>query len=131
MKVPNPFETGSVVGDTTEMGLQAAPETKYGRAKMAGALGAQFDQVLERWQQNVDETKNRDNANELQRFLIEQKTNAETGWANLKGENALQRLNGLSLEEETSQAFKERYTCLLYTSPSPRDRTRSRMPSSA
>ena len=24
-----------------------------------------------------------------------------------------------------------RYTCLLYTSPSPRDRTRSRMPSSA
>ena len=110
MKVPNPFETGSVVGDTTEMGLQAAPETKYGRAKMAGALGAQFDQVLERWQQNVDETKNRDNANELQRFLIEQKTNAETGWANLKGENALQRLNGLSLEEETSQAFKERYT---------------------
>ena len=26
---------------------------------------------------------------------------------------------------------KQRYTCLLYTSPSPRDRTRSRMPSSA
>ena len=26
---------------------------------------------------------------------------------------------------------KEVYTCLLYTSPSPRDRTRSRMPSSA
>ena len=25
----------------------------------------------------------------------------------------------------------DRYTCLLYTSPSPRDRTRSRMPSSA
>ena len=27
--------------------------------------------------------------------------------------------------------FSERETCLLYTSPSPRDRTRSRMPSSA
>ena len=27
--------------------------------------------------------------------------------------------------------FPEAYTCLLYTSPSPRDRTRSRMPSSA
>ena len=26
---------------------------------------------------------------------------------------------------------QESYTCLLYTSPSPRDRTRSRMPSSA
>ena len=35
----------------------------------------------------------------------------------------------------TLQAFRERRasygTCLLYTSPSPRDRTRSRMPSSA
>ena len=41
----------------------------------------------------------------------------------------------------TSEAFEaakmadyrryEAYTCLLYTSPSPRDRTRSRMPSSA
>ena len=28
-------------------------------------------------------------------------------------------------------AFTADYTCLLYTSPSPRDRTRSRMPSSA
>ena len=27
--------------------------------------------------------------------------------------------------------FRKRYGCLLYTSPSPRDRTRSRMPSSA
>ena len=27
--------------------------------------------------------------------------------------------------------LKMSYTCLLYTSPSPRDRTRSRMPSSA
>ena len=30
-----------------------------------------------------------------------------------------------------SFAFMESLTCLLYTSPSPRDRTRSRMPSSA
>ena len=29
------------------------------------------------------------------------------------------------------QAFGNLYICLLYTSPSPRDRTRSRMPSSA
>ena len=27
--------------------------------------------------------------------------------------------------------YRQRSTCLLYTSPSPRDRTRSRMPSSA
>ena len=29
------------------------------------------------------------------------------------------------------KAYREVNTCLLYTSPSPRDRTRSRMPSSA
>ena len=36
-------------------------------------------------------------------------------------------------EERTPYGFKRQdpYACLLYTSPSPRDRTRSRMPSSA
>ena len=32
---------------------------------------------------------------------------------------------------QTEIATADSYTCLLYTSPSPRDRTRSRMPSSA
>ena len=36
------------------------------------------------------------------------------------------RLSGWQLE-----SFEESYTCLLYTSPSPRDRQKSRMPSSA
>ena len=30
-----------------------------------------------------------------------------------------------------AKKISEKYGCLLYTSPSPRDRTRSRMPSSA
>ena len=34
-------------------------------------------------------------------------------------------------EIEEPVEIKHSYTCLLYTSPSPRDRTRSRMPSSA
>ena len=38
---------------------------------------------------------------------------------------ARHRAHGMGLEENRP------YTCLLYTSPSPRDRTRSRMPSSA
>ena len=33
------------------------------------------------------------------------------------------------ISKDASKAYD--YTCLLYTSPSPRDRTRSRMPSSA
>ena len=109
MKIPDPFGTSVAVGDTTEMGLQAMPDTKYGRGKLASELGAQFDKVLEKWQADVDETRIRDNANELQRFLIEQKSNPETGWINFKGENALYRPDGVSLEEETSQAFKRRY----------------------
>ena len=35
------------------------------------------------------------------------------------------------LEEIENDIFKTAWPCLLYTSPSPRDRTRSRMPSSA
>ena len=35
------------------------------------------------------------------------------------------------LESEPELEFREYHPCLLYTSPSPRDRTRSRMPSSA
>ena len=35
------------------------------------------------------------------------------------------------LRSQSEQASSQAKTCLLYTSPSPRDRTRSRMPSSA
>ena len=37
----------------------------------------------------------------------------------------------LEMTFDTDALFTEPGTCLLYTSPSPRDRTRSRMPSSA
>ena len=37
----------------------------------------------------------------------------------------------LKLAEEVTHISKEGVTCLLYTSPSPRDRQKSRMPSSA
>ena len=36
-----------------------------------------------------------------------------------------------ALTDEELRAKTKEYNCLLYTSPSPRDRTRSRMPSSA
>ena len=49
------------------------------------------------------------------------------------------KIEGIVLEPSTGKeilrkrvdAPKDNYLCLLYTSPSPRDRTRSRMPSSA
>ena len=39
--------------------------------------------------------------------------------------------NEIEVENETVENNTESNNCLLYTSPSPRDRTRSRMPSSA
>ena len=42
------------------------------------------------------------------------------------------REKGIIIDANSNEKrLKEEKTCLLYTSPSPRDRTRSRMPSSA
>ena len=41
------------------------------------------------------------------------------------------KINGMTYQSLAKVNFQASYTCLLYTSPSPRDRTRSRMPSSA
>ena len=41
---------------------------------------------------------------------------------------AISRIKKYEMSENSSHGL---YNCLLYTSPSPRDRTRSRMPSSA
>ena len=52
--------------------------------------------------------------------------------------NELRKISSKYLRDEyrnntlqTTELVHEAYICLLYTSPSPRDRTRSRMPSSA
>ena len=47
-------------------------------------------------------------------------------WKNKNLKEIQERMNGWQLE-----SFKESYDCLLYTSPSPRDKRQSRMPSSA
>ena len=43
----------------------------------------------------------------------------------------LGELTGFTFERNLEQRREANLACLLYTSPSPRDRTRSRMPSSA
>ena len=46
-------------------------------------------------------------------------------------ENEMPALMALRTKYKEAQPLKGAKVCLLYTSPSPRDRTRSRMPSSA
>ena len=49
-----------------------------------------------------------------------------------RGREEIQTFLAAKWERELDyRLIKELWTCLLYTSPSPRDRTRSRMPSSA
>ena len=50
-------------------------------------------------------------------------------WLWQKHAHSFDEMTNLSLD--LRKKLVEHFTCLLYTSPSPRDRTRSRMPSSA
>ena len=59
-------------------------------------------------------------------ILEEHRKNCERQGKYVEAEIAKNRLEELKMHEEN-----RRKDCLLYTSPSPRDRTRSRMPSSA
>ena len=51
-------------------------------------------------------------------------------WTAASGKKTLDVISA-STEEVMGRIPEGDYACLLYTSPSPRDRTRSRMPSSA
>ena len=51
--------------------------------------------------------------------------------ADLKVRGRIKTLNNVTMLLIYSKVPSGKYHCLLYTSPSPRDRTRSRMPSSA
>ena len=50
------------------------------------------------------------------------------GWYHVDGQLVMVKGNSIT---EAGTAGYEPYSCLLYTSPSPRDRQKSRMPSSA
>lgn len=101
----NPFGIGVTPAPTQEMGLSAVPDTQYGMEKVTAGLA----KALNEWQAEVDNTLAQDLINELHAEKVRQQTDPETGWANQKGVNALQRESGKSLAEEAQVSFKESY----------------------
>ena len=65
------------------------------------------------------------------RFDISANSTSLNNWQTLLYDNELDRFAGALRMRRLAIAPTGNYLCLLYTSPSPRDRTRSRMPSSA
>ena len=65
------------------------------------------------------------------KFYKELANNNERDWFNANKDRYLDDVVAPSLEFIAAIEPKLKKVCLLYTSPSPRDRTRSRMPSSA
>ena len=54
-----------------------------------------------------------------------------TDLANLPAPAAIQQLHHYAYKARDAEETRQFYDCLLYTSPSPRDKRQSRMPSSA
>ena len=88
------------------------------------------------YEQNVDDNNN-DGDNDIQ-FSIDisqaPHQNLESiGGTSVLAPNSIDSLGLLLIRSSDNniKAFSRRCTCLLYTSPSPRDRSLSRMPSSA
>ena len=114
INVPNPYSVDVAISPSggRAIGLQAAPETRYSKTRMAEDLkqhGLKFMQKLEEWQGQIDVTRSKDLINQLEESRIDLRTNPETGYQQLQGENALTRPSGKSLHDEVSESFKSTY----------------------
>ena len=117
MKLPsvdNPY--GVPVAISQPGGMQSeiitAPESPMsarhaGEAmnKLSGDLRAAYD----KWQLEIDKTRLDDLSTQLEHARIDLRVNPENGYETLKGVNALERPDGRSLNDEVSDAFKQRY----------------------
>ena len=64
-------------------------------------------------------------------FYSNKESGKRQAWSNTEFDDWTIKGKELAKPEDRLNAYKNCERCLLYTSPSPRDRTRSRMPSSA
>ena len=101
-------------------------DRKYGMlAKRYGRL-KELTTIMQKLRVSMQLSKVRDR----DRLRVEggRETETDRGWR--EGERQRQTEGG-GKETETDRGWLEGETCLLYTSPSPRDASKSRMPSSA
>ena len=110
-----------------EVQLKATRDELHQRERSVDKL----ESALEQRQTNLmkQETIVTSSQNRL-KIKLEQQAQTEKDILEVRDQQRkqLHEVTGLSQEEATKRLLK---LCLLYTSPSPRDRTRSRMPSSA
>lgn len=112
MTVPNPYSVpveGQSPIDTNAEGLGRIPGSQFDRAHIAQGIGEvtnDFTKALDKWQLDIDKTRAQDAANQLQEAVLKQEYDPDTGWHSLTGKNALERPNGKSLIDETSENLK-------------------------
>lgn len=127
INVPNPYSVGVAISPAGNraVGLQAAPETRYNRQRLSADLmeqGKEFVEKLDEWQSQIDVTRGKDLINQLEEIRIDLRTNPETGYSTLQGENALERPSGKSLQEEVSESFRTQYDAIRAKASTPRQR---------
>ena len=92
---------------------------------------------LEEWQPGVPPQRIAWKQFSAGKGMLEKTFEAQAGnpswidWDAYEGLDTEDRLSAMCAKAVEMEAVGQPYGCLLYTSPSPRDRTRSRMPSSA
>ena len=84
---------------------------------------------LTRLQAKLDEAKAKHRALMMRRETAEQRIRVRTQTYDTRVDDALARYANVERKVDELEAYAD--TCLLYTSPSPRDQRGSRMPSSA
>lgn len=127
INVPNPYSVGVAItpAGNRAVGLQAAPETRYSKQRLSADLmdqGKEFVKKLDEWQSQIDVTRGKDLINQLEESRIDLRTNPETGYQKLEGDNALTRPSGKSLQEEVTESFRAKYDEIRAKASTPRQR---------
>ena len=99
---PGGMQSEVITAPESPMSVRHAGEAMN---KLSGDLRNAYD----KWQLEIDKTRLDDLSTQLEHARIDLRVNPENGYERLKGVNALERPDGRSLNDEVSDAFKQRY----------------------